>query len=120
MDATITSAAQPASTGERNQADKGQHAFKSPRRVLVRSFLHSRERWKAKYMAQKPKIKRLRNRAADAQRARDQWRQRAQTAEADAAQARAELTAAQAQLAELTAAEKKRASELPRPARGSC
>jgi len=107
MDATITIESQPTSTKENNQADKGQRAFKSPRRVLVRSFLRSRERWKAKYMAQKPKVKRLRNQAADAQRARDQWRERAQTAEADAAQARAELAAARAQLAELSAAEKK-------------
>lgn len=115
MDATIISETQPAPTGETQQADQGQRTFKSPRRVLLRSFLRSRERWKAKYMAQKPKLKRLRNRAADAQRARDQWRERAQTAAADAAQARAELAAAQAQLAavqaqlaERTAAEKKR------------
>ena len=108
MDATITSETQPAPTPECHRSDKGQRAFKSPRRVLVWSFLRSRDRWKAKYMAQKPKVKRLRNRAADAQRARDQWRERAQTVEADAAQARAELAAAQAQLTELTAAEKKR------------
>jgi hypothetical protein len=108
MDSTITFEGQPAPTEESNQADKGQRSFKSPRRVLVRSFLHSRDRWKAKYMAQKPKLKQLRNRAADAQRARDQWRERAQMAEADASQARAELAAAQAQLAELTAAEKKK------------
>lgn len=82
-------------------------SFKSPRRILLRSFLRSRERWKAKYMGQKPELKRLRNRAADAARARDRWRERAETAEAEAVRLRAELAASTDQLAEATAAQKK-------------
>jgi chromosome segregation ATPase len=104
MDATSKAGSQ---TTTAPQSDQRQKSFKSPRRILMRSFLRSRERWKAKYMAQKPKLKRLRNRAADAARARDGWRERAETAEAEAAQLRTELAASQARLAELTAAQKK-------------
>ena len=104
MDATSKTGSQRTTT---THASQGQRSFKSPRRILVRSFLRSRERWKAKYMSQKPKLKRLRNRAADATRARDHWRERAETAEAEAAQLRAELAASQARPAELTAAQKK-------------
>jgi len=104
MDATSNAESQTATT---TPTDQGQKSFKSPRRILLRSFLRSRERWKAKYMRQKPKLKQLRNRAADAARARDRWRERAETAEAEAVHLRAELAASQARLAESTAAQKK-------------
>ena len=104
MDATLTVDLQAAKTVD---GEQDRHVFKSPRRVLLRSFLRSRERWKAKYMAQKPKVKRLRVQAADAQRARDNFRERAETAEAEVQQVRAELALAQARLAAWEAAKKK-------------
>ena len=104
MDATSNAGFQ---TTTASQTSQDQSSFKSPRRILLRSFLRSRERWKAKYMSQKPKLKQLRNRAADAARARDRWRERAETAEAEAVRLRAELAASQAGLAEATAAKKK-------------
>lgn len=104
MDATSYAGSQPTTASPTSQE---QRSFKSPRRILMRSFLRSRERWKAKYISQKPELKRLRNRAADAGRARDRWRERAETAEAEAVRLRAELVASQARLAQATAAQKK-------------
>ena len=104
MDATLTVASQAAETSE---GERKQRTFTSPRRVLLRSFLRSRERWKAKYMAQKPTLKQLRVQAADARRARDKFRERAEVAEAEVRHLREELAAAQARLAEQDAGEKK-------------
>ena len=67
--------------------------FKSPPRILVRFFKKSRDRWKAKYQTLQTKMKRFRNRVADATRARDRWRERAETAEAEAKRLRVELAA---------------------------
>lgn len=52
-----------------------QFEFKSPRRILVRFFKRSRDNWKRKYMEIKKEIKRLHNRAADARKSRDHWKQ---------------------------------------------
>lgn len=52
--------------------------FKSPLRILVRSFRRSRDKWKQKYMGLKCEIKRFRNQAADARRSREQWKTKAE------------------------------------------
>ena len=89
--------------GEQFQTTK----FKSPLRILARSFERSRDRWKAKYRALWSKLKRERNRAADSQRARDRWREKAEAAQSESQRLQAELAAAQACVAELQAAQKK-------------
>lgn len=60
----------------------GISTFKSPLRILVRSFLRSRDNWKQKYMAIKAEIKRYKNQAADVRRSREKWRVQAQAFEA--------------------------------------
>lgn len=57
-------------------------AFKSPKRILVRSFRLSRDKWKAKYVAVKSEIKRYKNQASDARRSREQWKNKALALEA--------------------------------------
>lgn len=81
--------------------------LKSPRRILVRFFKRSRDRWKARCQARGQESKRFRNRAADAARARDRWRQRAEAAEAAVERLRAELAAAQAKGVPAEGAQKK-------------
>lgn len=51
--------------------------FKSPPRILARTFRRSRDRWKAKCMAAKTEIKRFKNQASDARRSREQWKDKA-------------------------------------------
>lgn len=52
-------------------------SFKSPNRILVRSFRRSRDKWKSKYVAVKSEIKRYKNQASDARRSREQWKNKA-------------------------------------------
>ena len=75
--------------------------FKSPLRILVRSFRSSRDNWKQKCLRTKKDIKRFKNKAADAVKSRDQWKQKFQqlqeqteSLEAELAQLRAESQAA--------------------------
>lgn len=77
--------------------------FKSPRHVLVRSFLRSRENWKQKYMEIKAEIKRFKNQAGDARRSREQWKEKAESAQAEVRWLQAEL----AELQSREAADKK-------------
>jgi len=80
--------------------------FRSPNRVLVRSFRIGRDKWKRKYMEVRADLKRARQIATERGDSRDRWR-----AECDAAkeQARAAETLAQERLEEL---EQLRAREL--------
>ena len=56
-----------------------QHAeeAKSPRRILVRSLLKSRNKLRAKYRELRAECKRWRNQAAAVERSRSTWRERA-------------------------------------------
>ena len=72
-------------------------ALKSPVRILVRRFRSSRDNWKQKCLQAKNDIKRFKNKAADAVRSRDQWKQkfehlqeRTESLEAERVQLRAE------------------------------
>jgi len=80
--------------------------YRSPNRILARSFRMARDRWKQKYMNARAELKRARQLAAERGDSRDRWR-----AEWDAAmeQARAAETLAQERLQEL---EQLRAREL--------
>ena len=80
--------------------------YRSPNRILARSFRLSRDKWKQKYMDARAELKRSRQLATERGDSRDRWR-----AECDAAkeQARAAGTLAQERLQEL---EQLRAREL--------
>ena len=81
--------------------------------ALIWSFRKSRQRWKQKYRDLKADLKRHRNHVADATKARDQWRARAETADARAADLAAEVAALRARLDALEAEKK----SLPPPPR---
>lgn len=72
----------------------GISAFKSPKRMLVRFFMSSRDKWKQKYMDAKAEIKRYKNQAADARRSRERWKAKVELLEAELASARTEAAAA--------------------------
>lgn len=80
--------------------------YRSPNRVLARSFRIGRDKWKQKYMDARAELKRARQLATERGDSRDRWR-----AECDAAKerARAAETLAQERLEEL---EQLRAREL--------
>ena len=81
--------------------------FKSPRRILAGFFKRSRDQWKAKYQRLQKENKRFCNRAADAVRARERWRQRAESSEAQTKRLRTQLRAAQAESVSSKEAQKK-------------
>lgn len=89
----------------------GQRKYRSPNRILARSFRLARDRWKRKHQAVQVKLIQSRKLAAEREASREMWRARCEqsTARADLAeqqlqqlaaeleQARARLTAADAQ-----------------------
>ena len=80
--------------------------YKSPRRALVRSFVLSRNRWKAKALDRKVEIKRLQNHVASLRRGRDEWKGRVQVLEEQLAQAQARTSDLEQQLAAVRAQKK--------------
>jgi chromosome segregation ATPase len=78
--------------------------FKSPRRVLLRFFERSRNRWKEKCKALKKEKKRLENRARDQAKSRDNWREKAERWQTEAAVSKAEIARLEAELAAARAA----------------
>ena len=75
-----------------------QRKYRSPNRILARSFRIARDKWKQKYMDARADLKRARQLATERGGSRDRWR-----AECDALkeQARAAHTLIQEQLQEL-------------------
>lgn len=75
-----------------------QRKYRSPNRVLARSFRMARDKWKQKYMDLRAELKRARQLATERGDSRDRWR-----AECEAAieQARAAETLSQERLQEL-------------------
>ena len=73
--------------------------FKSPRRALIRAFLLSRDRWKAKALDRKVAIKRLQNHVTSLQRGRDVWKRRNQGLEDELAGTQAQVQELEQQLA---------------------
>ena len=88
------------------KATNNERKYRSPNRVLARSFRIGRDKWKQKYVDARADLKRARKLATERGDSRDRWR-----AECDAAkeQARAAETLAQERLEEL---EQLRAREL--------
>ena len=72
--------------------------FRSPLRVLARSFRMSRDNWREKHHAVQAKLEQERQHSAERGQSRDRWRS---DYEAAAAQARAAESLAQQRLAEL-------------------
>lgn len=65
--------------------------YKTPLGKLARRFKASLEQWKSKHHDLKKRIKYFQNRAADACRSRDQWKEKAQQWKASAKQLQADL-----------------------------
>lgn len=95
--------------------DGGQHGrrYRSPPRVLVRSFRMGRDNWKEKHQAVQEKLEQERQLSADRDRSREQWKQKYETAAARAEQAELlaqqrleELEQARAELANLMSKKK--------------
>lgn len=72
--------------------------FRSPNRVLARSFRIARDKWKKKYMDTRAELKRARKLASERDASRNRWRA---DCEAALAQARAAEALAEQQLHEL-------------------
>ncbi|MEJ7593686.1 MAG: hypothetical protein WKF77_32025 [Planctomycetaceae bacterium] len=95
--------------------DVGQNGrrYRSPQRVLARSFRMGRDNWKAKHQAVQEKLEQERQLSADRGRSREQWKQKCETTSARAEQAELlaqqrleELEQAHAELAKLKAQKK--------------
>ena len=80
------------------KATDNERKYRSPNRILARSFRLARDKWKQKYMDVRAELKRARQLATERGDSRDRWR-----AECDAAleQARAAEALAQERLQEL-------------------
>ena len=85
--------------------------YKTPLRKLARRLKAGVELWKAKYHALKRDLKRYQNRAADAQRSRDRWKEQARGWKASAEQLQAELD----RLREATAVSEKKKTTISEP-----
>ena len=72
-------------------------SYKTPLGKLAKRFKASVELWKAKYQQLKNEIKRYQNRANDARRSRDHWKEQAQQWKASAEQLQVELDRLQSQ-----------------------
>lgn len=97
------------------EAESGARRYRSPNRILVRSFRMSRDNWKEKHHAVQGKLEQTRQLAAERGTARDRWREqcdaalaRAAAAEALAAQRLNELEHVHVRLAELELADSKK------------
>jgi predicted nucleic acid-binding Zn-ribbon protein len=85
-------------------AGKGLDGFRSPMRVLARSFQRGRAKWKRKYLDLKQELQRLKVRVHDVNESRDQWKEQAQSRQRELAALQAELVELQRRLGD---AEKK-------------
>ena len=84
---------------------------KSPRRILVRSLLKSRNKLREKYRELRAECKRWRNQAAAVERSRSTWRERALAHEASAQEDRAARAKLESQLQQLREQSERRAVE---------
>ena len=94
----------------------GTRRFRSPNRILARSFRISRDKWKARHHAVRAELKQSRRLAAERGASRDRWKAECQreTARALAAEAmverlKSELEQARARIAAMEGAQKKSA-----------
>jgi hypothetical protein len=71
--------------------DRSAREWKSPLRKLVDFFEHSRDGWKAKYMAQKEECRLMGNQVRAVEKSRQRWREIAQQAQREVGQLQKEL-----------------------------
>ena len=99
--------------------DVGQNGrqYRSPPRVLARSFRMGRDNWKTKHQAVQEKLEQERQLSADRGRSRERWKQKCESATSRAEQAELlaqqrleELEQAHAELANLMAKKKGRSA----------
>ena len=98
------------SQGSDAEVVSGTRRYRSPNRVLVRSFRNSRDGWREKHRAVQAKLEQERQLSAERGQSRDHWKQvcqvaqvRVQAAESLAQQRLAELEQTRARLAQLEA-----------------
>jgi len=96
------------------ETSPGTRWFRSPNRILARSFRLSRDKWKAKHHAVRDKLKQARRLAAERGASRDRWKAecqqeaaRAAAAEAMVEQQKSELERARERIAAIDGAPKK-------------
>lgn len=97
------------------QSPHNERKFRSPNRILARSFRLARDKWKQKHHELQLKFIRAKKLADERDRSRSEWRERCEqaTARANAAEAQqqlqmAELEAARIRIRELEADSKKK------------
>ena len=73
-------------------AEKKFEGFRSPMRVLARSFQRSRAKWKQKYLDLRAELQRLKVRVHDVNESREQWKEQAESRQRELAELQAELT----------------------------
>jgi uncharacterized coiled-coil DUF342 family protein len=81
-------------------ADVNVDEYRTPVGKLLRRFKASLESWKAKYRELKKQIKYFQNRAADARRSRDHWKEQTRLWKASSQQLQAELDQVRAEIAD--------------------
>jgi len=82
----------PATQEAASKEASNERKYRSPNRILARSFRIGRDKWKQKYMDARAELKRARQLAAERGASRDRWH-----AECDAAKQRARAAEALAQ-----------------------
>ena len=103
------------SHGSVAQVTSGTRRYRSPNRILARSFRIGRDKWKDKHHAVQAELQQMRQLSAERGASRDRWREqceaalaRAEAAESLAAQRLTELEQVRVRLAELEAAAQKK------------
>lgn len=103
------------SQGSVAEVAHGTRRFRSPTRILARSFRIGRDKWKQKHHAVQAELEQTRQLVSERGTSRDRWREqceaalaRAEEAESLAAQRLTELEQVRVRLAELEAATQKK------------
>jgi len=108
------------SQGSVAEVVSGTRRYRSPNRILVRSFRIGRDKWKDKHHAVQAELEQVRQLSAERGASRDLWQERckaavarAAVAESLAAQRLAEVQQVQVRLAELQAVAQKNCGDPP-------
>ena len=103
------------SQGSMAPVASGTRRYRSPNRILARSFRIGRDKWKGKHHAVQAELEQLRQLSAERGASRDRWRERseaavarAEAAESLAIQRLTELEEVRVRLAEVEAAAQKK------------
>ena len=106
------------SPGHVGKVASGTRRYRSPNRILARSFRIGRDKWKDKHHAVQAQLEQMRQLAGERGASRDRWREscegavaRAEAAESVAAQRLTELEQVRVRLAEVEAAAQKKSGD---------